>query len=65
MATCNLCPPGSRDVPDAEMDGHLRMAHPEVGGEGTYETGGDTIVQDASLEPVAEREPGTGEWHRA
>lgn len=55
MATCNLCPQGSRDVPDEEMAEHLRTSHPEAGSDGS------TIVQDASLEPVTESPSGGGE----
>ncbi|MEU8662195.1 hypothetical protein, partial [Actinoplanes philippinensis] len=53
MATCNLCPPGARDIPDAEMAAHLRAVHPEVDADGTRKGDGSTIVGDVSLEPAA------------
>ncbi|MEV0898938.1 hypothetical protein [Actinoplanes sp. NPDC049802] len=56
MATCNLCPPGRRDVPDDEMAGHLRTEHPEVAEDGTTRSDGSTIVRDGSLEPVSPSE---------
>jgi hypothetical protein len=52
MATCNLCPPGSRDIPDDRMAEHLRSTHPDVDTDGTRRTDGSTIVSDASLGPV-------------
>ena len=58
MANCNLCPPGSRSVPDDEMDEHLRTAHPEVADDGTSESDNSTIVHDSSLEPPTEQ----GAW---
>lgn len=63
MATCNLCPPGSRDVPDAEMEEHLLAAHPEVGSDGTDRGDDSRIVRDSSLAPGPAEEPGAGEWH--
>lgn len=54
MATCNLCPPGRRDVPDSEMGDHLRTVHPEVDTDGTRRSDGSTIVSDSSLGPAAE-----------
>ncbi|GIE82383.1 hypothetical protein Aph02nite_83330 [Actinoplanes philippinensis] len=53
MATCNLCPPDARDIPDAEMAAHLRAVHPEVDADGTRKGDGSTIVRDASLEPAS------------
>jgi hypothetical protein len=57
MATCNLCPPGNRDIPDAEMAGHLREAHPGVDTDGTSKSDDSTIVSDASLGPVESGPP--------
>jgi len=51
MATCNLCPPGRRDVPDEEMAGHLRTVHPEVAADDS------TIIPDVSMEPVSRPGP--------
>jgi hypothetical protein len=62
MATCNLCPPGSREVPDEEMAAHLHTTHPEVDTDGTHRTDDSTILRDASLEPTPETPSGTGEW---
>ena len=62
MANCNLCPPGSRSVPDDEMDEHLRTVHPEVADDGTSEADNSTIVRDASLEPAAEEHAEKSEW---
>ena len=62
MATCNLCPVGRRDVPDDQMDEHLRTTHPEVAEDGTRRADDSTIVTDASLEPVAEHSPGAENW---
>jgi hypothetical protein len=56
MATCNLCPPGKRDVPDEKMAGHLRTVHPEVRADGS------TVLPDVSLEPPAAVRPGEGDW---
>jgi hypothetical protein len=61
MATCNLCPPGSRDVPDDEMAGHLREAHPDVDADGTAKSDESTIVSDASLGPVDAGPPDPGD----
>jgi hypothetical protein len=58
MATCNLCPPGHRDVPDDEMADHLRTAHPEVDADGTARTDDSRIVPEASPEPPA----ATDDW---
>ncbi|MBB2948353.1 hypothetical protein FB565_008136 [Actinoplanes lutulentus] len=52
MATCNLCPPGERDFPDAEMAAHLRSTHPDVDLDGTRKSDDSTIVHDASLGPA-------------
>jgi hypothetical protein len=65
MATCNLCPPGERDIPDDEMAAHLRTRHPEIDADGTRKADGSTIVHDASLEPVADHSPGAGNWRPA
>jgi hypothetical protein len=46
VATCNLCPPGSRDIPDAEMERHLRTVHPEVDADGTAKDDHSRIVPD-------------------
>jgi len=46
VATCNLCPPGRRDVPDDEMAEHLRTAHPEVDEDGTLRGDDSTIIPD-------------------
>lgn len=62
MATCNLCPPGSRDVPDGEMAGHLRATHPEVDSDGTGKGDGSTIVGDVSLAPAGDAPESEGEW---
>ena len=51
MADCNLCPPGSRDVPDDEMAEHLRTAHPEVAEDGTRRSDASTIVPSTDLGP--------------
>ena len=59
MATCNLCPPGARDIPDAEMRDHLRTTHPEVATDGTHKTDNSTIVDDVSLAPT----PHEDDWH--
>jgi hypothetical protein len=59
MATCNLCPPGSRDVPDDEMEEHLRTSHPEVAEENS------TVISDVSLEPVPDHDPGASDWRPA
>jgi hypothetical protein len=48
MATCNLCPPGNREVPDDEMADHLRTAHPEVDEDGTEKSDDSRIVRDAA-----------------
>jgi len=53
MATCNLCPPGSRDVPDGAMAEHLRSVHPEVDADGSSTTDDSTIIHDSSLGPAA------------
>jgi len=63
MATCNLCPPDSRDVPDEEMDDHRRVAHPESGEDGTLQVGGSTIVRDLSTGPIPDGGSEAGEWH--
>jgi hypothetical protein len=34
MATCYLCPPADNRLPDAEMEDHLRLLHPDVWGDG-------------------------------
>jgi hypothetical protein len=52
MATCNLCPPGSRDIPDDRMADHLRSAHPDVDTDGTRRSDGSTISGDASPAPA-------------
>jgi hypothetical protein len=52
MATCNLCPPGRRDVPDDEMAGHLRTEHPQVAPDGTRASDASTIVRDSSTDPA-------------
>jgi hypothetical protein len=57
MATCNLCPPGARDFPDAEMPGHLRTVHPEIDVDGTRKSDDSTIVKQSEPAP----DPG-GEW---
>ncbi|MEV4277417.1 hypothetical protein [Actinoplanes xinjiangensis] len=62
MATCNLCPPGQRDIPDPEMPAHLREVHPDVAADGTRAGDGSTIVHDASLEPSADAPAEEGEW---
>ncbi|HEY0000266.1 MAG TPA: hypothetical protein VGB74_07415 [Actinoplanes sp.] len=62
MATCNLCPPGSRDVPDDEMAEHLRAAHPQVAEDGTLRSDDSTIVQDAAPGPATEGQPGAEQW---
>jgi hypothetical protein len=62
MATCNLCPPEKRDVPDAEMAAHLSGFHPEVDADGTRKGDGSTIVRDSSLEPSADAPAEEGEW---
>ncbi|XVU28567.1 hypothetical protein ACQPZJ_16410 [Actinoplanes sp. CA-054009] len=46
MATCNLCPVGKREVPDDEMEAHLRRVHPEVEGDGTLRADDSVIVRD-------------------
>ena len=48
MATCNLCPPGSRDIPDDEMAEHLRTVHPEVDSDGTAKSDNSRIVPDVA-----------------
>ncbi|MET3424450.1 hypothetical protein BJ973_003662 [Actinoplanes tereljensis] len=48
MATCNLCPPDRRDVPDDRMAEHLRTAHPEVDKDGTHRSDDSTIIPDAA-----------------
>jgi hypothetical protein len=65
MATCNLCPPGSRDIPDEEMAEHLRSAHPGVDRDGTHREDGSTIIHDYSLEPAAGSDPGSNEWRES
>ncbi|GIM88296.1 hypothetical protein [Paractinoplanes toevensis] len=50
MATCNLCPPGHRDIPDDQMTEHLRTEHPEVDEDGTHRSDDSTIVPDAASE---------------
>ena len=62
MGTCNLCPAGSREVPDDAMAEHLRDAHPQAAEDGTLRSDGSTIVQDATLGPVADHQPGSEEW---
>jgi hypothetical protein len=59
MATCNLCP-GSPQIPDDEMAGHLHDVHPEVAADGTRKSDDSAIVQDSALAP--DPDPGTGEW---
>jgi hypothetical protein len=61
-ATCNLCPPGRRDVADDAMAEHLRTVHPEAARDVAADAPGSTIVQDASLEPVTEHAPRPEEW---
>jgi hypothetical protein len=51
MATCNLCPPGSREVPDEGMSEHLHTVHPEVAEDGTRESDRSRIVPSTSPEP--------------
>lgn len=51
MATCNLCPPGSREVPDEAMAEHLHVVHPGVADDGTRESDDSTIVPGAPPEP--------------
>jgi hypothetical protein len=63
MATCNLCPPESREVPDEAMADHLHTVHPDVADDGTRESDGSTIEPTASLEPAPADRTGTGEWH--
>jgi hypothetical protein len=63
MATCNLCPPDRRQVPDDEMAEHLRTVHPEVAADGTARSDDSSIVRDSSLGPVAGHGPGAEEWH--
>ncbi|WP_433306032.1 hypothetical protein ACQP2F_19690 [Actinoplanes sp. CA-030573] len=63
MATCNLCPPGSRDVLDTEMEEHLSTVHPEVEPDGTDRSDDSSIVRDSSLAPGPAAEPGASEWH--
>jgi hypothetical protein len=63
MANCNLCPPGSRAVPDERMAEHLRSAHPEVDADGTRKGDDSTIVGDMSLGPAGDGAPGDREWH--
>ncbi|WP_433796063.1 hypothetical protein [Actinoplanes sp. CA-252034] len=63
MATCNLCPPEDRDVPDERMADHLRTAHPEVAADGTDEHDGSSIVQDVALEPTTTDASPSSEWH--
>ncbi|MFD0525236.1 hypothetical protein [Paractinoplanes durhamensis] len=53
MATCNLCPPGSRDVPDDEMAAHLRTTHPDVDADGTQKSDDSRIIHDAAAGPIA------------
>ncbi|GIF16015.1 hypothetical protein [Actinoplanes teichomyceticus] len=54
MATCNLCPPGRRDIPDGEIDEHRRTAHPEVAADGTRKTDGSRIVADSATDDHAQ-----------
>jgi hypothetical protein len=68
MATCSLCPPGSRDIAGREMDEHRRTVHSESvhsqsGEDGTLQVGGSTIVRDASDDTAAEVDGEDGEWH--
>ncbi|MEV4347115.1 hypothetical protein AB0J83_21880 [Actinoplanes sp. NPDC049596] len=46
MATCNLCPPESREVPDDEMAAHLKAVHPEVDDDGTRRSDDSAIVRE-------------------
>jgi hypothetical protein len=62
VATCDLCPPGHRDVPDDEMPEHLRTVHPPDAHR--LDVDGSTIVQDSSLEPDVDHGPGDQEWRR-
>jgi hypothetical protein len=59
MATCNLCPPGAREVPDPEMAAHLRSVHPEVDADGTRRGDASRIVPDNA---EAAAPPEEGEW---
>lgn len=52
MAHCNLCPQGSREVPDDEMAAHLRTAHPEVAADGTAKSDDSRIVPSTTPEPI-------------
>jgi hypothetical protein len=63
MATCNLCPPESREVPDERMAEHLHTAHPGVAGDGTRRSDDSTIVPSTSLEPGPDARTEPGEWH--
>ena len=63
MATCNLCPPGSREVPDEEMTGHLHTAHPGVADDGTRQSDDSTIVPGTPLGPGPDARTEPGEWH--
>ena len=56
MATCNLCPPGSRDVPYEQMAQQLRDAHPEGDADGTRKGDDSTIVQDVNPETAPGRD---------
>ena len=52
MATCHVCPPGDQQVPDEEMDDHLRVVHPELYGDGPERwPDGRVVVYDTTLEP--------------
>jgi hypothetical protein len=46
MATCNLCPPAERDIPDEAMAEHLRTVHPDVETDGTRKSDNSRIVHD-------------------
>jgi hypothetical protein len=63
MSSCSLCPPGSADIPEREIEEHRRVRHPEAWAERTLEVDGSVIVRDASAETELDAGIEEGEWH--